>query len=261
MPPIILKGGFTTTDPRLDRVPVYREESRAYSVRPVLGVVGATRRRVKSWRPGHRLVDQGREGACTWFGLANGLNASPVRRRPPIAEDVAFRNYRRAQNIDEWPETYEGGAEGCSVNAAMTIAREDGMIREWRWIGAGSQTPMEDIIDTLDLLGGIEFGWPWWESMFTPRPSGLLEVDRSSGLAGYHALWALAHRYAPIPGEGPKKVDHIVLAQSWGPSHGVRFYGVPGHVFVRLEDVAFHLMPREVYGEGAVPLEVAFGPS
>lgn len=251
-----LRDGSATEDRRLDRLVHFDPRSRNFQIRPLLDEVKAARRwwqGARGWQPSRPGLNQQAEGACTWFMTAHGLNSSPNRRKPPITEAEARRYYRRAQAIDPFPETFEGGEEGCTTVAAVQIAQQEGFVGEYRWIGAGSGTPVEDVRDTLRDVGGIGFGTPWFNSMFRPRPSGLLEVDPSAGLGGYHAIWGLTWRNAPIKGEGPKKVEHVVLQQSWGADHGIKYFGVGGHVLVRLEDLGDHLLPNN--GEGVVFVE------
>lgn len=255
-----LRDGSTVADPRLGRIPRYDERSRAYQVRPLLEQVKAAGRRRLSSRPAPVTFDQsgppcpgpGGDSGCVGFSFGTGLNSSPNRHDPPWSPGDCCVHYRLAQREDEW----EGDA-GTSLLALARIAHRVNLIGGYRWIGAGSQTPGEDLVETLDYVGGVWLGVPWYFSMFEPRPSGLLVVDPSSGLAGYHAIWTLGHRLAAIAGEGRAKVDHVVWQQTWGPAWGTRWYGVGGHAFVRTADVVDKLLPSAVFGEGCVPLEHA----
>lgn len=261
---MLLKNGIETSDPRTDRVPLYDETSRKYQMRAVLEDLkkrGIARR--ASWRPSKPGLDQGPDGACVGFSGASGLNASPRRAKPSWDALQAKALYWETQRKDPWEGgSYPGASsfyEGTALLTCMQVLLARGHISGFRWIGAGSQTPGDDLVDTLELYSGVQLGVPWFGSMFNTRPSGLLDVEPETP-DGYHAIWTLCHRNAVIKGEGSKKIDHCVLQQTWG-TWGVPWYGVPGHCFIRTEDIVNELLPKEVYGEGAVPVELDYGPA
>lgn len=258
-----MRDGREVADPRLDRIPQYDERSRNFQVRRLLEErrpdLEAARRKPKAWRPGPSILNQRNYGACVWFSAATILNASPHRRNPPLTEDQARGYYFETQRRDEFPGGEYPGASpvagGTSLLAGAKLAKELGFIDSFWWCGAGSQTAIDDVIDTQAAIGSVWFGVPWYDSMFNPKPGGALVVDPSSGLAGYHAIGSLAFRYAPIPGEGPKKIEHLVWPNTWGPSWAGQWFKLGGHCFVKVEDVEAHLLPRDVYGEAAVLVE------
>lgn len=246
-----LRGGITTDDPRLDRVPQYDERSRSFRARDLLE--NRDTRRGKAHRPAHPTLDQGTEGACVGYSIATAMNASPRRIQPELDGPDAFAAYKQAQTIDEWSgESYSG----TSVLAGLKVAQQRGWIGSYWWCGAGSGTPVDDVVDSLRTVGSVVFGIPWYRSMFDTRRGGFLEVDPKSGLAGYHAIAGIAFRYAPIPGLDRVKREHVVVQNTWGPSWGAPWYGVGGHAYVLVESLEQHLLPRSVYGEAAVPVEV-----
>lgn len=191
----------------------------------------------------------GGDSGCVAFSGATALAASP-HRATRLTQGEVCTHYRRAQELDPWP----GYGAGTSVLAGCQALLEEGRIKGYRWIGAGSQRAEDDLAETLRYLGTVIVGSRWLNSMFDPRPSGLLEVVPDSGEAGGHAWAVISHRYAALPGEGPTKYDLGVVQQTWGPRWGVRWFGVGGHAFVKLEDVFAHLLPAAVGGE-AVYLE------
>jgi hypothetical protein len=216
-------------------------------MRAALATVPVLPRRSRGWSPGPTL-DQGSEGACVGFSSAHRLGGSPIRRK--VDGELARRIYRAARHVDEWPgEAYEG----TSVLAGMKVATTEGWIREYRWIGAGSGTPINDVVDTLGYVGPIVFGLDWPESFMTPRPSGLLEMDLSS-IAGGHAICAgaLLLRWRD-PREGKQATEVVCLQNSWGEAWGAGRYGRPGgFCYLKVADLE-QLIARQ--GEGAVPLE------
>ena len=136
---IQLKGGHTTSDPRLDRIPEFDEASRGYQVREFLTGLVAKRRRSHTYRP---PLDQGlvplgsdanESSGCTGFSTVTCLRSSPFLR--PLGQDDGFDFYHGARRFDQWSgENYAGS----SVLGVMKYARSIGQIREYRWCGAGS---------------------------------------------------------------------------------------------------------------------------
>lgn len=249
---IRLRDGSTVDDPRLDRLPTYDERSRIYKVRTLLADRAAKRR--TAHHPARPTLDQGTDGACVGFSIATAMNASPRRIRPELDYADALAAYREAQRIDEWPGE-EPAYSGTSVLAGLKIAQTRGWIGSYWWCGAGSGTAIDDVVDSLQTIGSVIFGVPWYRSMFDTEPGGFLEVDPASGLSGYHAIAGIAFRYAPIPGMGSTRREHVVMQNTWGTGWGGKWYGIGGHAYVTVEAVEQHLLPRTVYGEAAVPIE------
>lgn len=274
---IQMRGGVTVLDERLGRIPQYDERSRGWQVRSLLeqirGVECVDEAAVvepvvsELAAPQPQPFDQsdppcpGRYGAdgCVGCSFGTALNAAPIIRKPAWQHRFDHSEccwlYRTAQDEDEWAGSDYGGT---SLIAALRIAKRLGIISEYRWIGAGSQTPIDDLRDTFRLLkSGVWFGVPWWSSMFDPQPNGLLEVDRSSGLAGYHAIYGVDLVVDP---PGLPAGEYVVWQNTWGPDWGVSFRGGAGCVYVPLESIENDLLPQSVYGEAAVIIENEVGP-
>ena len=88
----------------------------------------------KAYYPGGRprVLDQGKEGACTGFGLAAVANFLLLRRKfVPDATPVSQRMlYEMARRYDEWPgETYSGS----SARGAMKGWHKHGVCSENLW--------------------------------------------------------------------------------------------------------------------------------
>lgn len=247
-----LRDGTTTEDPRLDRLVQFDERSRNFQVRPLLAE--APRRRVRTRL--HRGLNQGQEGACTWFATAQRLNAAPRAIRPKFTNERARELYFEAQKIDQWPGGAYPGAtphyEGSSVLAAMKVAHREGFISSYRWIGAGSQSAVDDLVDTCRYVGGVVMGTWWLRSMFTTLPNGRLVVEPSSEKAGGHAWATQDVWYGKLAGETKSRL-YGVVQNSWGEDGwGVKFRGVGGCAFVEIETDMEWLLSNQ--GEGAVPL-------
>ncbi len=84
----------------------------------------------RKWRV--PVLDQGKEGACTGFGLATVANYLLSRRKVvPDSEPVSARMlYEMARRYDEWPgESYSGS----SARGAMKGWHKHGVCREDGW--------------------------------------------------------------------------------------------------------------------------------
>lgn len=195
---IPLRGGFFTTDPRLDALPSYDERNRNF---PVTAVVEATAPRSYTWALGISNLNQGREGACTGFATAHDLAARPVAISG-VTADLARRLYLRAKQIDEWPgEDYEGS----SVLAAVKAAKELGYYGEYRWAFGES-----DLALGVGYKGPAILAVPWFEGMYNTNANGFI---RPTGqVAGWHAILTNGIR---VTGEG-----YYILSNSWGSSWG-----------------------------------------
>jgi hypothetical protein len=209
----------------LDQVTLHRPESLNYLVGDRLTPVPV---RSQFWTPG-KILDQGREGACTGFAASADAAASPVRVKG-VDDRYAQAWYRRAQLLDEWPgEAYEGS----SVNATMAVMRERGLIREWWWCKT-----IEELVQAIIQVGPSVIGVPWREGMYETRPDGLVEV--TGRIISGHAL--LVNGYSP---KYAKLGEVFRWQNSWGPG-----YGKNGHGYIRLD--AFQSLAFTGNGEVAV---------
>lgn len=96
------------------------------------------------------VLDQGREGACTGFGLATIANyLLRVRGQNPTADEVsAWMLYAMAKRYDEWPgEEYEGS----SARGAMKGWFKHGLCALALWEGR-TPDPTLDVKRSADAL-------------------------------------------------------------------------------------------------------------
>lgn len=232
MPEVELKNGFKTEDPRLDRLPEFDERSRNYPIRALVTEEAPLRSRgwaCPTW------LDQGQEGACVGFSWSHELCAWPVAVKG-ISDDFARGIYKEAQKSDEWPgEDYEG----TSVLAGAKTVAGKGYMDEYRWAFG-----VDDALRALGYQGPVVVGIPWYQSMFEPRPSGLVEVTPGGG-GGHAILVRGVSLKARLKGEpGPMPV--VRLRNSWGKS-----WGVDGDCYIKVEDFASLL---EAEGDCCVPV-------
>ncbi len=221
---IQLKGGYTSEDPRLDRVPQFDERSRAYAAVDHPLVAGRAPRSY-TWSVGAWL-DQGQEGACVGFGVTHEAVARPAVVRD-VSDDIARQVYRRAQQIDEWPgEAYSG----TSVLAGIKAGRERGWYSEFRWAFGE-----DDLALTVGRLGPAVLGVPWYEGMYKPDEFGFL-VPRGRVMGG-HAILCYGLSL---------KGDYYKLHNSWG-----RTWGRDGMALISREHMRLLLSQQ---GEACIPV-------
>jgi hypothetical protein len=227
-----LVAGATTEDPRLDRVPFFDTRSRGFPIRALLP--DALPLRSFGWAC-PRWLDQGREGACVGFAWSHELAAYPVH--VPTTDETARDLYRQAQKVDEWPgEDYSG----TSVLAGAKIVQDQGHMDEYRWAFG-----VEDALRAIGYFGPVVIGVNWYRSMFDPRPSGLLEVDRTAQPAGGHAILVRGVALkAQLKGEPSLPV--VRLRNSWG-----RDWGRNGDCYLRIDDFEWLL---DQGGECCIPV-------
>jgi len=192
---IELKGGFTTKDPRLDRLPQFDEKSRAYPIRtfPIEGVeIGNKFPRSFTWSNGYWL-DQGREGRCVEYSICHDLLARPKPVPPRLVQQILDSKliYWPAQREDEWEGgSYPGATpryEGTSVLAGMKVAAKLGLYKEYRWAFT-----LEDALLGLGYGGPLMLGINWHRQMGTPNAEGWIKAE--GPVDGGHAIMANAVR-------------------------------------------------------------------
>lgn len=207
----------------LDRLVRFDEKSRNF---PVTAVIKQTKPRSYTWRCSSWL-DQGREGACTGFAVSHEAAARPVEVKN-IDNALAYKVYKRAQQLDIWPgENYSGS----SVLAAMKAGKELGWYDEYRWAFG-----VDDLALAVSRKGPAVLGVNWYEGMFQTSRSGYISV--SGRKAGGHAI--LCHGFNV-------KGGYFKLHNSWGKS-----WGINGECKITYEDMDRLLREQ---GEACIPVK------
>ena len=150
-----------------------------------------------------QVLDQGREGACTFFAVTNWLNAYPI----PGNYDSAYaqQGYLRTKQVDEWPGT---DYSGSSVEAALKVARERGKIDTW------TRTRDEAAAERFfKLKSGIVWSMPWTEGMYRADLRGFIRPTGRT--VGRHAIYQYSHTRYGTWG----------MYNSWGLDFGSRGKG------------------------------------
>lgn len=220
---IRLRGGHTTEDRRLDRVPYWDPRNEDY---PIRTLVSGTPRSY-TW-PLDMVLDQGSEGACVGFAVTHELRAKP--KVVDVTQASAYALYALAQTLDPWPgEAYEG----TSVLAGVKAAQQAGHISEYRWA-----MDVDDLALAVSRKGPAILGIDWYESMYDPdwRSSGPW-LTLSGPIVGGHAI--LCRGYSIT-----KKAFR--LHNSWGPG-----WGDNGKAWISASDMKTLLAQQ---GEACIPV-------
>lgn len=236
---ILLRDGSTTTsDPRLDRIVQFDEASRAYGImeiieKPVL--------RSRDW-PVYAFLNQGQEGHCVAFGWAHEYAGEPVVVKG-MADAWAHSLFLYIAERDEYPGDPRT-QQGTSVLAGAKASQALGFLGEYRWAFG-----IDDLLLALGHHGPGVLGIPWLGGMFTPRPSGLLEVSRLPGdIKGGHCIAARGvYVNGRLPGEAAISEPVVKLRNSWGSS-----WGAIGDCYIKASDLEWLLAQQ---GEACIPVQ------
>lgn len=231
MAPIVLRGGFQTKDPRLDRIPDWDSENERYRIsQATVRGVPLEQKEIcsKTWAL-DTWLDQGVEGRCVEFGICHDLLAEPepVLADPLVDQILATKRiYWTAQRNDVFPGGAYPGAnpfsEGTSVLAGMKAAKDLGFYGEYRW-GLTLRGPLRG----LSHLGPLILGINWYEDMGETDADGWVHV--SGEQTGGHCILCVGSHIEAVQGfQGQimetDQIDmersYLILHNSWGRSWG-----------------------------------------
>jgi hypothetical protein len=250
----VLRGGYRTDDPRLDRLP--SQNTRRLSLFPVANVLEDVPLRTKLHRRGP-LLDQSPEkdydgSGCVGFSNLNFLRSSPVRNpfiRVPLGKAMLEKSsaiylYHEYQMIDEWAETHPGGEGGTSVDAAGKYMAKLGVYSNYWWITNGAEELARVLQNQPAIMG------TWWTSGMDAadlNDTGIVSYDGRK--RGGHA-WLVDGVLVDESYQGTRYPLLFRGYQTWGQWgwHKNGTFWIPG------EDMDQMLSDQ---GECMVPTEVA----
>lgn len=186
----------------------FDERSRGF---PAVAALRPTQQTPRSytWRNPLRL-DQGNLGSCVGNAWTHEAAANPYPV-PGLSEKIAVKVYRRAQQLDQWPETPP--EEGTSVLAGAKAAMEMTWLKQYRWAFG-----LDDLILSVGHLGPAVLGINWYDGMMETDAKGY--VHPTGEIVGGHAI--LCNRVN-------LRERFFGLSNSWGTSWGSKdAWGVGG---------------------------------
>lgn len=243
---VTLKDGSESADPRLDRLVEFDERSRNYAL---VDEIGRKKPRSYTWRiQSDYLINQGREGACVGYAIANELQARPSEvDLGPLADAELFatrRLYWEAQKIDPWDGGAYPGASpqyaGTSVLAGVKVAQSLGYFGSYRWTFT-----LEDLVNGLGRHGPAVMGLAWFDSCYAPNKDGFIRP--MGNLVGGHAILARAVKIEWKEDSAEETFDDVHLDRSFitlRNSWGRWGHKGSGDCFVTLRDMGTWLTRR-----------------
>lgn len=260
---IELRDGSQVVDPRLGRIAELDERSRGFRA---LAVLPASQQVVKgkSWllpkafrlnQSISRGIPNYDEGGCTGYSRTYDLAAQPAAVKLGANADMwrqfAHALYRLGQHYDEWPGE---GYSGSSVLGVLKACAALGFVGEYRWAFG-----IDDACVSLAQLGTITVGTDWLNNMFDPRPNGVIEVDKNSGIAGGHAysfrsIIVSRDYIRRLIGKGEHIREGVPLLRGvnswWEP--GEQMWGLNGEFLMWADDLEVLLKGVDSPGECSV---------
>lgn len=194
------------------------------------------------WQAGRQRLDQGLNGGSVGFGWTADLQAEPANYTRQIdgyaPQYFATHIHHEAREVDAFPSDDE---DGTSVLAAATVLHHGGFIVSYCWAFS-----IDDVIDAVIQVGPVVVGIPWFESMYEPHFSGLVEVD-GRVVAGHCVTLTGYDPKLNLVGEG-EPVEALVARNSFGDE-----YGDNGDIYITAEDLE-HLLWGRYGSEACVPI-------
>jgi Papain family cysteine protease len=173
------------------------------------------------------ILDQGREGACTGFGLAAVVNLLHQRQGRQV-EVSARMLYEMARRHDEWPGE---GYEGSSCRGAIKGWFHMGVCRNELWPYDSGDTGLLTIERAKDARAHTVGAYYRIHKNIVDMHAALNEVGAVYASANVHAGW-MSPRGGRIPyPTGKNKGGHafaivgynsagFIVQNSWGPGWG-----------------------------------------
>lgn len=185
------------------------------------------------WQDNEPVLDQGDYGTCVGNGWAQWGNTLPVDDH--YVEKDARAIYYESTVIDGHPDDPDapgGGQDGSTVRAGAKAMQN----RER--LSAYAFTQDVDVaIAYLQDHGPVVFGTNWYDSMFSPDGSGV--VEPTGQVAGGHCYTGLGY---------DEDTDQIECINSWGSG-----WGEDGRFFIAAADMQ-RLLNEDGEACGAVEL-------
>lgn len=195
------------------------------------------------------VLDQGNEGTCVGHSDQEFLEAAPIcqtgRRPKAVPNRLALSIYDEAWRLENNKGLNDpvDRSTGLMVDSSMKVLRSRGYLQAW--VNEFDADNVIRFVGGLDKKnkpagGPVVIGIPWFSSQDRPDPKGVLTINPSSALRGYHALCAL---------KWDERSGMLGLPNHWGPD-----WGLNGWCWIAGEDL--RLMFRDHYGHACTAYEV-----
>lgn len=169
------------------------------------------------------ILDQGQVGACTGNAADSCAYHSPFvadghtpwKYSPDETGALAWYHDNTAN--DSYPGTYTPGDPSSDDTGSDGLTASKMAVAAGVASGYRAALDLDSSLQALMKAPGIT-GIPWYNSMFTAGPGGLLTVDMKSGLAGGHELCV----DEIVTGDQAAGKTLVGGPNSWGASWGAQ---------------------------------------
>lgn len=168
-------------------------------------------------KPLCRVFDQGRIGSCTGNAALTAISCEPfvraigAQRAKTFVENDAVDLYADATRLDDFQGDFppnDTGSDGLSV---AKVLRARGWISGYRHVLSGATG-----IALALQEGPVTLGINWYDSFYSPKPNGDVEITRTASVVGGHQVCVTGYDSEP---------DVYTFRNSWGPNWGASGYG------------------------------------
>ncbi len=211
----------------LGRLRIVDSRDRAYSVRKRLKKWKSTKT-YQEWDDSAWTGNQGQTSECAAYAGIHWLEAAPVLQGPKHPCYKPHTLYLAAQQIDGIP----GRHDGTTIRAVMKCLKRLGYVSAYHWA-----TTLTQMVQTVLQLGPMVIGTDWYEDMYEPTKTGLLNL--TGDYVGGHATLVVAVDVTR---------QLFKIKNQWG-----RDWGIDGHAYLRFNDME-RLLRQD--GEAAIASEV-----
>jgi hypothetical protein len=169
--------------------------------------------------PNCPTLDQGDTGSCTGNAHVMAISTQPFTGSAHCNQTDARTAYQGGTCIDNdcsIPCTCTSCSKAfCPNSGSNDVGSYTGSVAQWMvdvgWLRSFTTADTLSTLQSCLARGPAVIGVDWYNSMFTPSPTGQLVVTKSSGIAGGHDINAAM---LDVPNQ------RVWVHNSWGDSWG-----------------------------------------
>lgn len=168
----------------------------------------------KLWAFDGDPLNQGATGTCVGHGWEHFLHCEPVVTQD--IEDDAIGIYKASRTLSGLDPNDLGA--GSDVRAGAQVVSSRGQLSEYLW-----SFNAREVAEWILTQGPVVMGTRYYDSMFSPDPSGLISISKTATVRGGHCylLRGADTQHGTFTG-----------TNSWGPG-----WGKGGHFTISFEDI------------------------